>query len=100
MVVDLRQTSDAIILCIADDGHGMRARSAGRTAGKGSLGVGIPGMRARLRQLGGTLRIETGAGGTRVVATVPLQVLACEIAAARGNDVDQPRNLAKSVTVE
>ncbi|SDC09564.1 glucosamine--fructose-6-phosphate aminotransferase (isomerizing) [Geodermatophilus telluris] len=35
-----------------------------------------------------------------VVTTVPLQVLACEIAATRGYDVDQPRNLAKSVTVE
>jgi glucosamine--fructose-6-phosphate aminotransferase (isomerizing) len=35
-----------------------------------------------------------------LVSTVPLQVLACEIATARGNDVDQPRNLAKSVTVE
>jgi glucosamine--fructose-6-phosphate aminotransferase (isomerizing) len=35
-----------------------------------------------------------------LVTTVPLQVLACEIAAARGHDVDQPRNLAKSVTVE
>jgi glutamine---fructose-6-phosphate transaminase (isomerizing) len=34
------------------------------------------------------------------VTTVPLQVLACEIATARGHDVDQPRNLAKSVTVE
>src|SRR5690606_11230505 len=35
-----------------------------------------------------------------VVATVPLQVFACELALAKGNDVDQPRNLAKSVTVE
>jgi glucosamine--fructose-6-phosphate aminotransferase (isomerizing) len=35
-----------------------------------------------------------------LVTTIPLQVLACEIAAARGHDVDQPRNLAKSVTVE
>jgi glucosamine--fructose-6-phosphate aminotransferase (isomerizing) len=35
-----------------------------------------------------------------LVATVPLQVFACELAAARGNEVDQPRNLAKSVTVE
>ncbi|WP_029432619.1 glutamine--fructose-6-phosphate transaminase (isomerizing) [Blastococcus sp. URHD0036] len=35
-----------------------------------------------------------------VVTTVPLQVLACEIADTRGHDVDQPRNLAKSVTVE
>ncbi|MHB1739016.1 MAG: glutamine--fructose-6-phosphate transaminase (isomerizing) [Actinomycetes bacterium] len=35
-----------------------------------------------------------------VVTTVPLQVLAYELAVARGFDVDQPRNLAKSVTVE
>jgi glucosamine--fructose-6-phosphate aminotransferase (isomerizing) len=35
-----------------------------------------------------------------VVTTVPLQVLACEIADTRGLDVDMPRNLAKSVTVE
>jgi glucosamine--fructose-6-phosphate aminotransferase (isomerizing) len=35
-----------------------------------------------------------------LVAAVPLQVFACELALARGLDVDQPRNLAKSVTVE
>ncbi|MVO83689.1 glutamine--fructose-6-phosphate transaminase (isomerizing) [Streptomyces sp. p1417] len=35
-----------------------------------------------------------------LVATVPLQVFACELALARGHEVDQPRNLAKSVTVE
>ncbi|MEO1444126.1 MAG: glutamine--fructose-6-phosphate aminotransferase, partial [Chloroflexota bacterium] len=35
-----------------------------------------------------------------VVATVPLQLLAYHIAVWRGADVDQPRNLAKSVTVE
>jgi glutamine---fructose-6-phosphate transaminase (isomerizing) len=35
-----------------------------------------------------------------LVQTVPLQVLAAEIAQARGYDVDKPRNLAKSVTVE
>ena len=35
-----------------------------------------------------------------VVATVPMQVFACEMASMRGFDVDQPRNLAKSVTVE
>jgi glucosamine--fructose-6-phosphate aminotransferase (isomerizing) len=35
-----------------------------------------------------------------ILSVVPLQVLAYEMAVARGNDVDQPRNLAKSVTVE
>jgi len=35
-----------------------------------------------------------------LVSTVPLQVFACALATAKGHDVDQPRNLAKSVTVE
>ena len=35
-----------------------------------------------------------------LVATVPLQLLAYHIAVCKGKDVDQPRNLAKSVTVE
>ena len=37
---------------------------------------------------------------TPVLMTVPLQLLAYHIAVERGTDVDQPRNLAKSVTVE
>jgi glucosamine--fructose-6-phosphate aminotransferase (isomerizing) len=35
-----------------------------------------------------------------LVSTVPLQIFACEMAMLKGFDVDQPRNLAKSVTVE
>jgi glucosamine--fructose-6-phosphate aminotransferase (isomerizing) len=35
-----------------------------------------------------------------LVAVIPLQLFACELATAMGHDVDQPRNLAKSVTVE
>ena len=35
-----------------------------------------------------------------LVSVVPLQIFACELATARGLDVDQPRNLAKSVTGE
>jgi glucosamine--fructose-6-phosphate aminotransferase (isomerizing) len=35
-----------------------------------------------------------------VLTTIPLQLLAYHIAVLRGTDVDQPRNLAKSVTVE
>ncbi|MGH7126354.1 MAG: glutamine--fructose-6-phosphate transaminase (isomerizing), partial [Stellaceae bacterium] len=35
-----------------------------------------------------------------IVSTLPLQLLAYHAALCRGNDVDKPRNLAKSVTVE
>jgi glutamine---fructose-6-phosphate transaminase (isomerizing) len=43
---------------------------------------------------------ETPEQITPVIAVLPLQLLAYEVAVARGTDVDQPRNLAKSVTVE
>jgi glucosamine--fructose-6-phosphate aminotransferase (isomerizing) len=35
-----------------------------------------------------------------IVSIIPLQLLAYHIAVARGCDIDKPRNLAKSVTVE
>ena len=35
-----------------------------------------------------------------ILSVIPLQLLAYHVAVARGCDVDQPRNLAKSVTVE
>jgi glucosamine--fructose-6-phosphate aminotransferase (isomerizing) len=37
---------------------------------------------------------------TSIIATIPLQLLAYHVAVLKGTDVDQPRNLAKSVTVE
>ena len=37
---------------------------------------------------------------TPILYTVPLQILSYEVALLRGTDIDQPRNLAKSVTVE
>jgi glutamine---fructose-6-phosphate transaminase (isomerizing) len=42
----------------------------------------------------------TSAMLTPVLMTIPLQLLAYHVAAERGTDIDQPRNLAKSVTVE
>jgi glucosamine--fructose-6-phosphate aminotransferase (isomerizing) len=50
---------------------------------------------------GHIVRVETGGKFLApVVLTIPLQLLAYHVAVARGTDVDQPRNLAKSVTVE
>jgi glucosamine--fructose-6-phosphate aminotransferase (isomerizing) len=37
---------------------------------------------------------------TPILYTIPLQILSYEVALIRGTDIDQPRNLAKSVTVE
>ena len=50
---------------------------------------------------GALVRIESGGNLIApAVFTVPLQLLAYHVAVLRGTDVDQPRNLAKSVTVE
>ena len=50
---------------------------------------------------GTTLRVQSGGSFIApAVFTVPLQLLAYHVAVLRGTDVDQPRNLAKSVTVE
>ena len=50
---------------------------------------------------GAVLRIDGGGAFIApAVFTVPLQLLAYHVAVLRGTDVDQPRNLAKSVTVE
>jgi len=50
---------------------------------------------------GAIIRIDAGGNlMAPAVFTVPLQLLAYHVAVLRGTDVDQPRNLAKSVTVE
>lgn len=60
-------------LQVTDNGRGMPGKQARSGPKAISLGVGIPGMRARLRQLGGTLEIHSAAGGrgTALCAVVP-----------------------------
>ncbi len=71
--VNLVSRADAVTVRIQDDGRGIR-RATGVDAGATLLGVGIPGMRARIEQLGGNLEIGGGAaGGTTVTATIPLR---------------------------
>jgi signal transduction histidine kinase len=71
--VRLAREAGRVVLQVGDDGRGMAGGVlAGTVGGVQSLGVGIPGMRQRLRQLGGDLRIESGAKGTTVTAMVPI----------------------------
>ena len=68
--VGARVVAGAMIVRVRDDGRGMPAPS--RSVGRLRLGVGIPGMHARLKQFGGTLKIRTGPNGTSLLASVPL----------------------------
>jgi signal transduction histidine kinase len=62
-------TPGALKLVISDDGRGMSGPSG---TGAGPSGVGIPGMRARLREFGGSLEIHSNPHGTTLSAAVPL----------------------------
>ena len=59
---------------------------------------------ARMRSEEGVTVIEMPAAATEIQApiafAIPLQLLAYHVAVLKGTDVDQPRNLAKSLTVE
>jgi signal transduction histidine kinase len=68
--VSLASGSGRLVLRIADDGQGIGP--AALEAVQAPLGVGIPGMRARIEQLGGRLEIRRGEPGTIVSATIPL----------------------------
>ncbi|QRM31280.1 PAS domain-containing protein [Microvirga sp. VF16] len=71
VILNLRLTSDQVILFVADNGRGMRSRRGEPAVRQPTLGVGIPGMRIRLSQFGGSLQIRSGRRGTIIRATAP-----------------------------
>ena len=68
------QSASKVHLEIVDHGKGVKAGTERPTfAGAPTLGVGIPGMRERIRQLGGQLEVEFSNEGTRVYASLPTE---------------------------
>jgi PAS domain S-box-containing protein len=70
----LEVSPHAVSLQVEDAGRGIGGRDQGPAAVP-RLGVGLAGMRERIRQVGGTFAMESTAEGTRIRATVPLQGL-------------------------
>jgi CheY-like chemotaxis protein len=72
--IRISKTSGEVLLEVIDYGHGIKSGTVrGKLDGPAPLGVGIPGMRERLHQLGGDLSVDFGTTGTRVVATLPIR---------------------------
>jgi signal transduction histidine kinase len=69
--IALKRRSDALRLVVTDDGRGMPGFE-GRAGESVRPGMGIPGMKARLSELGGRLEIRSGGQGTTIVGIVPL----------------------------
>jgi PAS domain S-box-containing protein len=71
--IRLTKEGDQVLVQVKDRGRGMRLESSADSGNTiQSIGVGILGMRERLRQLGGRLEIKSSYGGTTVTAIVPL----------------------------
>jgi signal transduction histidine kinase len=66
--VTLRRENDQILLRVSDEGVGM---ATGQDSDSSGLGVGLLGIRERIRQLDGKLQIASGEKGTTVTATIP-----------------------------
>jgi PAS domain S-box-containing protein len=72
--IHIFQSARKVHLEIVDHGKGVKAGTERSSfAGAPTLGVGIPGMRERIRQLGGQLEVEFSSAGTRVHASLPVE---------------------------
>ena len=69
VAVALREDDDGICMEVRDDGHGFD-RCAVQRDDEGQSGIGVVGMRERLRLLGGRLEIDSAPGGPTVVRAV------------------------------
>ncbi len=70
--IDLRRVGKRLRLVISDDGQGTEETSEHQTGAPFRLGLGIPGMIARMQQFGGNLAVNSSRDGTAVHATVPV----------------------------
>ena len=72
-IIRLLKKETNLVLKIEDKGRGLPSKAHLDAHGKEvPFGVGIPGMRERLRQHGGTLEVRSNAGGTTIAAVVPI----------------------------
>jgi PAS domain S-box-containing protein len=69
--VTLVRDSDGLQLQVKDRGHGIPKEKSLHLMGSG--GVGLRGMRERIRQLGGTLEIDSSENGTTITIKLPIQ---------------------------
>jgi two-component system NarL family sensor kinase len=72
-LVRLLRSPGEIKLEVSDDGKGLDQETQSKIASGETVGVGLRGMRERVRQLGGSLEIRSNGHGTIVIATMPFE---------------------------
>ena len=89
--VSLSVNTKQLRLQIKDDGRGIpQKRLRSLIEGAAEAGVGLAGMRERVRELGGSLEIRSDRGGTRVVISIPVE--------SRSNDSQQNGGSGRDVS--
>ncbi len=72
--IRMGREGESVFLQVQDDGKGISRERLAEIKAKGS-GVGITGMRERVRQFGGRMEIESNGSGTTISFTLPLAIV-------------------------
>ncbi len=72
-----------VTLVVADDGRGIPQELLAKFRGGAASGIGLAGMRERLAEFGGELRVESSSSGTTVEATIPTAACGADKEAAQ-----------------
>ena len=83
--IRIARNSNHVSVAVRDRGKGMSADNYRNSFGPITPGVGIQGMRERVRQLGGHLQIHSGTSGTTVRATLPVTNAAAQSTSGAAN---------------
>jgi signal transduction histidine kinase len=70
--IHLRHDRDKVVVSVEDNGKGIPMEKLDEMSLPGTAGVGLTGMRERVRQLGGTLAIDSNNHGTKIAARIPV----------------------------
>jgi signal transduction histidine kinase len=70
--ISIRCENDRLLVEISDEGQGMAPERLAKLTSSSGTGVGLAGIRERIRQLRGTLEITSDSNGTAIVAKLPL----------------------------
>ncbi len=70
--IELEVLTEMVILEVRDAGRGIAAEVLERFRETGAAGIGLAGMRERIADLGGQLKIESDKNGTLLIASIPL----------------------------
>lgn len=88
--VRIEQDLDGVVIAVSDEGQGIPDGVLDHTSRTRTVGIGITGMRERVKQLGGRLEIETSRSGTTVKATIPSRHFRTDPAAAAAQTAYSP----------